>query len=82
MIAISAISYRGVSCLRCGEPIPVSAKIVSLQDEIESKQADGPRAFVARCRFCESENVYPIGALKTFDGEPRERAFRARTAVA
>jgi hypothetical protein len=82
VIAISAKSYRGVSCLRCGEPIPVSAKIVSPQDQIESSQTDAPGAFVARCRVCESENVYLIGALKTFGGEPRKRAFRARMAGA
>ena len=28
--------YRGVLCVRCGQPIPVSAKVVSFQDEIEA----------------------------------------------
>jgi hypothetical protein len=82
VIAILAESYRGVSCLRCGEPIPASAKIVGLQDEIESSQTNTSGAFIARCRFCESENVYSISALKTFDGEPRKRVFRARMAGA
>jgi len=66
-------SYRGVFCLRCGEPIPVSAKVVSLQDEIESSEANVPHSFVVRCKMCECEDVYSISAVKNFDGEPRKR---------
>jgi len=74
-------SYRGVSCLRCGEPIPVSAKVASLQDEIESRETNAPHAFAARCKLCEYEDVYLISAVKNFDGVPRKR-IRARAAGA
>jgi len=74
-------SYRGVLCRRCNEPIPVSPK-VSLQDEFEYSKADAPGGFVARCRVCEYENVYPIAQLRSFEGEPRSRNARRRAAGA
>ena|SRR5215469_4833916 len=59
--------YRGVSCVRCGQPIPVSPKIASLQDEIESGENNAPHAFAARCKLCEYEDVYSISAVKNFE---------------
>ena len=73
-------SYRGVSCFRCGEPIPVSAKVMSLQREIERGEANGPYAFAARCKICESESVYRISDVLTFEGEPSTRRRKARAA--
>ena len=74
-------SYRGVSCFRCGEPFPVSAKVMSLQDEIELGGVNVPHAFVARCHRCESETVYTIGEVLRFEGEPTRRNLkRARAA--
>jgi hypothetical protein len=66
-------SYRGVSCVRCREPIPVSAKVVSLQDEIAQGENNVPHAFPARCYLCEQESVYEIKDLRRFDGEPPRR---------
>jgi hypothetical protein len=62
-------NYRGVSCVFCGRPISVSAKVVSLL----------PHAFVARCQICEHESVYEIKDLKRFDTEPPIRLAKART---
>jgi len=76
-------SYRGVSCVRCGEPIPVSAKVVSLQDEIAQGEENVPHAFVARCHMCGHESVYEIKDLRRFGGEPPKRMWsRTRTAGA
>jgi hypothetical protein len=82
MIAEIMKTYSGVLCVQCGEPIPVSARVVSLQEEVMSKESYVPHAFNARCRSCEGENMYSVADVRVFEGEPRKRRSRARSAGA
>jgi len=74
-------SYRGVSCVRCRDPIPVSAK-VSPPQETEHGKSTTPLTFIVRCKLCESESVYAVSDIQIFAGMPRQRTFRARAAGA
>lgn len=78
MIAELMKSYRGVTCLRCREPIQVSARVERLHDERES-DASAAQTFIARCKLCECENIYAVADIQTFNGEPRKRIVSAKT---
>ena len=72
--------YSGVVCLRCGKPIPVSAKVKRLKDQIEHGEVHVPQAFAARCKRCHSECVYVISDIRAFEEEPSKQTLKAQAA--
>jgi len=68
MVAELVKTYRGVVCLRCGTPIPVSERVVSL-----TEQDDGPHTFLVRCIQCVEENRYLATDIRVFSGKPTKR---------
>ncbi len=58
MIAELVKSYRGVSCLSCREPIQVSAKVVSLKDELDDTEANVPQLHSPRDAGSASAKTY------------------------
>ena len=73
-------NYPGVFCFRCGAPIPVPAKVVSLRDEIVKGEPNAPYSFVDRCKVCCYETVYEIKDVRRFGGEPPKRKPLAEAA--
>jgi hypothetical protein len=70
-------NFRGVLCSRCKEPIPVSAVVLGLLDEIEHKPSSVSRCFSLRCKRCGEEGVYSPGDTRNFEGEPRVRMLNS-----
>jgi len=79
--------YPGVLCSRCKERIPVPRKTAKLyedlkQDPITESQDERSRAFTLRCKACDEESVYGIDEIQEFDGTPRARKVKGKTAQA
>jgi hypothetical protein len=74
-------SFLGVSCVRCGELIPVYARVISMQNEV------APLVFTTKCGLCEYQSVYAIslvplsGPVKSSLKE-EERRLKALIALA
>jgi hypothetical protein len=80
-------SYRGVRCLSCRQPIPVPAILANAVSPTDANESETPtrrhdRAFSLRCRSCEREKPYRVSDIVDFEGTPKPRVSRARTAHA
>lgn len=82
MFAEAIKEYRGVLCRRCCQPIPISARVLTLQQEVESRESTAAFAFAVRCRVCDHESVYTSTDVRRMKGEPPLRRLKARTARA
>ena len=83
MIAEAKQQYRGVICIHCHQPIPLSPSAELKQREFEE---EGPSdlgefsvfSITLRCRACHGEAVYTHSDVIGLDGTPRKRSSQAR----
>jgi len=79
--------YLGVLCSRCGERIAAPKKVAALYEELKNgetseSQDSISRAFTLRCKACNEEGVYPMEAIREFEGTPRARHEKGKVARA
>jgi hypothetical protein len=92
MIGEAKQQYRGVLCLHCHQPIPLSSSTAANEggcgeqpttDSGElivrslSVRSFTERSFAMRCRACEGEGLYTGSDVIACDGTPRTRISRA-----
>src|SRR5690242_9212628 len=66
-------SYRGVVCLHCKNPIPISPLVASIEAERPQATVGGHQkcqVFHLRCAACGKEKPYKIDEIRQFDGAP------------
>jgi hypothetical protein len=68
-------SYRGVRCLHCKNPIPISRLVASIEAETPANETSPARhqkcqVFHLRCAACGKEKPYKIGEILEFEGTP------------
>lgn len=75
--------YRGVLCIHCRQPIPLSASLVRKEKELKESEPNAmtelhSRSFNLRCRVCHGEATYTSADIIDCDGTPRLRHSHAR----
>jgi len=93
MIVEAKQQYRGVLCLHCHQPIPLSSSTAANEGGFgEEPTSDSnelivrslsvrsftERSFAMRCRACEGEGLYTGSDVIACDRIPRTRISRAR----
>jgi hypothetical protein len=82
MIAEAKQQYRGVICIHCGQPIPLSPSAELKRTKFKEH---GPIdmgdfsvfSITLRCRACHGEGVYTHSDVIDLDGTPRKRVSHA-----
>jgi hypothetical protein len=75
--------YRGVLCIHCRQPIPLSASLVRKEKELRDAESSEmseltSRSFNLRCRACHEESRYTEAETVDCEGAPRMRASQSR----
>jgi hypothetical protein len=78
-------TYRGVLCLHCKNPIPISPLVASIEAELPVNESTPGRhqkcqVFHLRCAACGKEKPYKINEIVEFEGAPIIRTPRAEPA--
>ncbi len=92
MILEAKQQYRGVLCLRCRQPIPLSRFAAGEECGFRPQEASGRdestvlsftvSSFTLRCRVCEGEGLYTALDVIDCNGTPRIRSSQARKPLA
>ena len=75
--------YRGVLCIHCRQPIPLSASLVRKEKELKESEPSEmgeltSRSFNLRCRVCHGESMYTEADIIDCEGTPRSRSVASR----
>ncbi len=81
MIGKAEQHYRGVLCIHCREPIPLSASAERKEKQFDDQGPSGIDEFAVpsatlRCRACDGEGVYKHSDVMEIEGAPRKRGSR------
>ena len=81
MIAEAKQSYRGVICMHCHQPTPLTASAESKEQKYKDGAQGAEDEFAIfssplRCRACGKEAVYTAKDVRDFEGSPRKRPRR------
>jgi hypothetical protein len=86
MIVEAKQQYRGVLCLHCHQPIPLSSFAESKECGFKQQKASGSdeatvrsftvSSFTLRCRVCEGEGLYTALNVIDCSGTPRMRSSK------
>ena len=81
MIAEAKQSYRGVICIHCHQPTPLTPSAESKEQKYKdgAQPADDEFAIFSnplRCRACGKEAVYTAKDVRDFEGSPPKRQRR------
>lgn len=73
--------YRGVLCIHCHQPTPLSPPAVKMEKDVKAGIDSGLdeytlRSFTLRCRLCHGEPLYTLADVKDFHGTPKKRGLR------
>jgi hypothetical protein len=79
--------YLGVPCSRCKQPIAVPKRAAILFEELQQGtvidgQDEKARALTLRCKACDGEGVYGFKQIQEFQGAPRVRGEKRKSARA
>lgn len=80
-------SYRGVKCLNCKEPIPISPLVAGIEAELRDAEHAPTKhrkcqVFHLRCVICGKEKPYKIGEILEFEGMPATLSSHAEPRAA
>lgn len=78
--------YRGVLCLHCGKPIPISPLVASREAEMPGNETTTSReqkcqVFNLRCAACGKEKPYKTSEIRKFPGAAKESPNAIPTAA-